>query len=222
MLRVKPADAGRRSLLFHPSPAVALEFFLARLTREANREIVGVRLVSTVVLAVGVCSTGCMRSTLPMVPGVPITVERGYCFVSTQFTQRGKQLNRGNTLDTLETYPQSEPYVSAGNSYDVASFVTGFAGAGLVTAGALGASDTVQMTRGTSTALIATGAAMTVFSLVFCGVAEGKYASAVDVYNAQVATPEPNREPVEDDSKPHAVSAPEGTLQGSAHDDDPP
>jgi len=155
-----------------------------------------------VVVAAGACSTGCMQSTLPMVPGVPVTVQRGYCFVPTQFAQRGKQLNRSDTLETLATYEQSKPYVAAGNTYDVGSYATGIVGAGLITAGALGASDTIQMTRGTSTGLIASGAALAVFSLVLCGVSEGKYVTAVVAYNARVAKPESSREPVEDDSRP--------------------
>jgi hypothetical protein len=140
-----------------------------------------------VVLA-AVCGTGCMQSELQVAPGVPLKVERGYCFVRTQFSQGGKQLNRSDTLETLETYDQPKPYAESGESFDVASYVTGIIGSGLVTAGIIGTTDSVDMTETTSTALIASGTVTLVGSIVMCAVAENKYATAVDVYNAQVAS----------------------------------
>jgi len=58
------------------------------------------------------------------------------------------------------------------------------------------------MSRGTSTALIASGASLAVLSIVLCVVGEGKYATAVEVYNEHIAGPggaEEQDEPSESD-----------------------
>jgi hypothetical protein len=123
-----------------------------------------------------------------MEPGVPIVRKPGYCFVSTEYVQNGRARNPSDTLDQLAQYSEVRGHVSAGNGFALTSKLTGIAGTTALTFGILGATGGMNMERGVTTALIASGAAAGVISVVTCVMAEGQYATAVDIYNGRIAT----------------------------------
>jgi hypothetical protein len=121
-----------------------------------------------------------------MHPGLPLEVSRGYCFVSTDFSQRGKPVNRDDTLKRLAQFKASQPYVSAGNAFAIGSIGATIVGTSTLVVGLLGSDGThggIKMSDGTKAALIGTGIGVGVLSWVLCITSDGKYASAAEVYN---------------------------------------
>lgn len=145
--------------------------------------------------AAGVCAlsgaalltVACGQSTLPMEPGTPLTIQRAYCFAAPEFLQAQQERNRDDTLETLSTYDDVEPYVSTGTALTVGSRVGAVLAGSAMGVGILGAGGSIEMSRTASTALIASGAAAAVLSIGVCIVGEGEYATAVDVYNERIA-----------------------------------
>ena len=120
--------------------------------------------------------------------GVPLEVTRGYCFVRTEYAQRGSQVDPSDTLKRLARYKQIKPIVSKGNALAVGSIGATIVGTTTFLIGILGSGNGgIKMSDGTSTALIATGATAAALSWVLCIAADGTYASAAEVYNQQLA-----------------------------------
>jgi hypothetical protein len=145
-----------------------------------------------------------------MRPGVPLEVNRGYCFMPTEFKQRGEPVNRDDTLKRLARYKSSSPYVNAGGVLAIGSIGATVVSTAAFGAAALGSSDSFKMSDGTKIALIGTGIGVGVLSWILCISADGKYATAAEVYNAQLSTP---GDPSPDDDapaadKPSAADAP--------------
>jgi hypothetical protein len=131
-------------------------------------------------------TVACGQSTLPMEPGTPLTIQRAYCFAAPEFLQAQQERNRDDTLETLSTYDDVEPYVSTGTALTVGSRVGSVLASSALAVGILGAGGSIEMSRTASTALIASGAAAAVLSIGVCIVGEGEYARAVDVYNERI------------------------------------
>jgi len=103
------------------------------------------------------CLLGC-GATTRMQPGVPLEVNRGYCFlVRTNFKQRGRPVSTGDTLNQLERYPASRPRVRDGRALDVAALAVVIAGTSTWLVGDLGKAGQIEMSERESTALIASG-----------------------------------------------------------------
>lgn len=134
-------------------------------------------------LALAILLPACGQATTRMQPGVPIEVKRGYCFLSTEYRQRGREVNRNDTLGHLARYERSKSYVSAGNAFAIGSIAATLVATTTLTVGLLGTRDTLKMDDGVSTALIATGIGTGVLSWVLCITSDGKYARAAEVYN---------------------------------------
>jgi hypothetical protein len=127
--------------------------------------------------------SACVPSPVPMRPGIPVEVRRGYCFVPTEFTQRGVTVDRDSVMKRLARNSDSAPYVSDANAIAVGSIGATIVGTTTLGLGFLGRGETVKMSDGTTTALIGTGIGVGVLSWVLCITADGQYASAVEVYN---------------------------------------
>jgi hypothetical protein len=139
------------------------------------------------VIATGLLSVACGQASLPMEPGAPLEMKRAYCFANPTFLQARRERNRDDTLEQLSRYKDVEPYVSTGTSLTIGSRVGGVIGTSALILGLLGADGSMKMSQTTSTALIASGASAAVLSTVLCIVGEGKYATAVEVYNDRLS-----------------------------------
>ncbi len=118
-----------------------------------------------------------------MRPGVPLEVRRGYCFAPTLYLQRDQVVDRNSVMQRLARNPDSQPYVSDGNTIAIGSIAASIVGTTTLGLGVLGTGETVEMSDGTVTALIGTGIGVAVLSWVLCITSDGKYATAAEVYN---------------------------------------
>jgi hypothetical protein len=133
---------------------------------------------------------GCGQATLPMRPGTPLEVTRGYCFVSTTYKQRGEEVNRDDVMTHLAAYKDSGPYVSEGNAFAVGSIVATVVATPAIVVGAMGKQGQIKMDDGVSTGLLVGGIAAGVASWVLCITSDAKYATAAETYNERVNGPE--------------------------------
>jgi hypothetical protein len=147
-------------------------------------------------------AAGCSQVTTPMRSGVPLEVNRGYCFMPTEFKQRGEPVNRENTMKWLAHYKPSSPYVNAGNVLAVGSIGATVVATSAFGAAAMGSTDSFKMSDGAKNALIGTAIGVGILSVILCVSSDGKYATAAEVYNAHLRTPD-NLPP--DDSAPVAA-----------------
>lgn len=148
--------------------------------------------------------TGCGQATTRMQPGVPLEIKRGYCFLSTEFKQHGREVNTNDTLTRLGRYERTKSYVSAGNSYAIGSIAATIVATGTLTVGLLGAQERIKMSDELTTGLIATGIGVGVLSWVLCITSDGKYVKAAEVYNEGLPKPDPD----DDAGPPDASSDP--------------
>jgi hypothetical protein len=179
-------------------------------------------------LALASFSAAC-QPTLQMVPGSPVEIKRGYCFANTAYVQARRERNPGDTLTKLSKYKEAQPHVTSGRIMTFSSGVSAVAGGTMLGLGISAAAfDSPEMSQSTSTALIATGAALAVLSVGLCIVGEGQYESAVEAYNARLLTegaapdtdddePEENA----DDKSPDVGSSNEGSRP-SLRESSPP
>lgn len=136
--------------------------------------------------------TGCGGATTRMQYGMPLEIRRGYCFVSTQYKQRGQELDPGDVYKRLSRKQESKAYLDAGNSWAIGSIAATLVATGTLTAGILGSSGDVKMDEDVTTALLVTGATVGVLSWVLCITSDGKYVKAAEVYNESLPKPEPD------------------------------
>lgn len=152
-----------------------------------------------------------------MRPGLPLEIKRGYCFTDLEFSQRGEPVNRENTLKHLARYTGSQPHLSAGNGLAVGSIGATLAGTSAFTVGMLGAHDTIEMSDGAATALIATGLGVAALSWVLCITSEGQYARAAEVYNERFE--KKNNEPSDDSTQgPSSQKVPASVVREPGDD----
>lgn len=127
--------------------------------------------------------TGCGEATTRMQPGVPLEIRRGYCFVSTEYKQHGKELNRSDVYRRLSRNEKSKSYLDAGNSWAIASIAAVGVTLGTFTAATIGEHPDVDMDDDAKTALYATSFGVGLLSVVLCITSDGKYVKAAEVYN---------------------------------------
>jgi len=137
--------------------------------------------------------TGCGEAATRMQPGVPLEIRRGYCFVSTEYKQHGKEVNTSDVYRRLNRHAQSRPYLEAGNSWAIASIAAVGVTLGTFAAATIGEHPDVDMDDGVKTALYATSFGAGLLSVVLCVTSDGKYVKAVEVYNEGLAkAPDPD------------------------------
>jgi hypothetical protein len=129
---------------------------------------------------------GCGQATLPMRPGTPLEVKRGYCFVNTTYKQHGVEVNRDDVMTHLAAHEDSGPYVSEGNSFAIGSIVATVVASPALVVGGMGKQGQIEMDDGASTGLLVGGLTAAVASWVLCIASDAKYARAAETYNERL------------------------------------
>jgi hypothetical protein len=124
-----------------------------------------------------------------MQPGVPVDVQRGYCFLNTEFKQGGHMLNRDDLMQRLAKNEKTGPYVAQGNTLAVGSVVATVVSTPAILVGALAKDGDIHMSDATSTGLLVGGIAVGVVSWALCIASDGKYVTAVQKYNENFTHP---------------------------------
>jgi len=127
--------------------------------------------------------TGCGGATVRMQSGVPIEIERGYCFVSTKYKQHGRDLDTDDVYRRIGRNEKSRSYIEAGNSWAIASVAAVAVTLGTFTAATIGEHPDVDMDDDAKTALYATSVGAGLLSVFLCVTSDGKFVKAVEVYN---------------------------------------
>jgi hypothetical protein len=161
------------------------------------------------VLLLALSVSACGKAMLPMEPGVPLEIHRGYCFVDTTYSQRGKTRNRDDVMKRLSRYPESRPHLVTGNALAIGSVGAWLAtSAGLITWD-LADGGLIKMSDGDKTALLATTLGVGVLGIVLCLTSDGQYNTAAELYNAHhTANTPPTNDDEEGDPNDDAANAP--------------
>jgi len=124
-----------------------------------------------------------------MQPGVPVDVRRGYCFLNTEFKQRGHLLNRDDVMLRLAKNEKSRPYVAQGSTLAVGAVVATVIATPAILVGALAKEGNIHMSDDASTGLLVGGVALGVVSWALCIASDGRYVTAVERYNEHFTEP---------------------------------
>ena len=147
---------------------------------------------------------GCGGGAVKMAVGTPIKYTRTYCFGDLRLEQRGKDLDWHDTMEKLSRRGESAPHIDTASGLALGSIVTTVVSAPAIIVGAYGMRGQIDMDQGVAAALLGTGIAASVASIVLCVSSEGKYVDAVDAYNQRLrggaTESEEDREYEEDDA----------------------
>jgi len=163
---------------------------------------------NTLGVLLALSSVACGQATLPMQPGLPLEIHRGYCFVDTTYSQRGETRNRSDVMKHLSRYPESRPHLETGNTLAIGSIAAWLATTAGIITWDLADGGQIKMSDGDKTALLATTAGVGVLGIVLCLTSDGQYATAAELYNAHHTTNAPPASDEDEQGDPNDASAP--------------
>lgn len=116
--------------------------------------------------------------------GAPLHAERGYWVSETQFTQRGRRVDRESAKRILLANEESEGAASRGRFFEGAALVTAIVSGTALGWGLSESLDASKKDKRTANTLLGVGAGCLGVSVAFGIGADGSYVSATELYNA--------------------------------------
>jgi hypothetical protein len=116
-------------------------------------------------------------------PGMALQVERGYWVQETQFTQRGKRVDRASAKQILLDHERSAGAAGRGRFFEGAALVTAIVSGAALGWGISESMDASKTDKRRANTLLGVGAGFLGVSIGFAIGADGSYVSAAELYN---------------------------------------
>lgn len=120
--------------------------------------------------------------------GAPLHAERGYWVSETQFTQRGRRVDRESAKRILLANEESEGAASRGRFFEGAALVTAIVSGTALGWGLSESMDIHKKDKSRANTLLGVGAGCLGVSVAFGIGADGSYVSAAELYNGSSAS----------------------------------
>jgi hypothetical protein len=115
--------------------------------------------------------------------GAPLHAERGYWVSETQFTQRGRRVDRASAKQILLANEESEGAANRGRFFEGAALVTAIVSGAALGWGLSESLDASKTDKRTANTLLGVGAGCLGVSVAFGIGADGSYVRATELYN---------------------------------------